>query len=180
MSDNVDVGADDLGARWCSPDHPVGDRPGKLTPVEHGDEHTQQMRMTKAIPALPVRSTQAAIDHWVGKLGFEVAHQDDGFAVLVRDEVEIHLWEAGDTGWIHRPEADLRETPVCTGAESFIAGTASCRLEVDDVEGLYVEMAAAGVLHPSDGGRPVVTDFGTTEFACLDLDGNLVSFYRQS
>jgi len=33
------------------------------------------------------------------------------------------------------------------GAESFIAGTASCRIAVDHVDELYAEMAAATVLH---------------------------------
>jgi hypothetical protein len=44
----------------------------------------------------------------------------------------------------------LAQEPVCSGAESFIAGPASCRIAVDDVDGLYVELTAAAVLHPDD------------------------------
>lgn len=76
--------------------------------------------------------------------------------------------------------ADLAERPVCSGAESFIAGTASCRIEVDQVDELYAEMAAAGVLHPTDPGRAQDTDWGTREFAVLDLEGNLLTFFYRS
>ncbi|MEF4909715.1 hypothetical protein U9443_23335, partial [Escherichia coli] len=41
-------------------------------------------------------------------------------AVLMCNEVRIHLWEASDEGWRSRSN----DSPVCTGAESFIAGTA--------------------------------------------------------
>ena len=69
------------------------------------------------------------------------------------------------------------EEPVRSGAESFIAGTASCRIMVTGVDELYAEMAAAEVLHPVSKGGVDNTDFGTREFATLDLDGNLVTFY---
>ena len=145
------------------------------------------MRLGQTIPALPCRDVAAAVDHYVSRFGFEVAHQDDGFAVLVRDDARIHLWQSGDEGWRLRPVEDLQESPVRTGAETFIAGTASCRIEVDSVtsvDELYAELAAAGVLHPGDPSEPTEhagptdTDFGTREFATLDLDGNLLEFYR--
>jgi len=49
---------------------------------------------------------------------------------------------------------------------------ASCRIEVDHVDELYAEMAAAAVLHPRDLGSAVDTAWGTREFAALDLEGN--------
>ena len=101
---------------------------------------------------------------------------DGGFAVLGRDEAVLHLWEASDEGW--RSRADLAERPVCSGAESFIAGTASTRIEVEDVDGLYEELSAAEVLHPVSWDGVDETDFGTREFATLDCDGNLLSFVR--
>lgn len=33
--------------------------------------------------------------------------------------------------------ARSNDSPVCTGAESFIAGTASCRIEVEGIDELY-------------------------------------------
>jgi hypothetical protein len=95
--------------------------------------------------------------------------------VLGRDEAVVHLWEAGDESWRER---DSLERPVRSGAESFIAGTASCRIRVEGVDGLYAELAATDVLHPVSKDGVEDTDFGTREFATLDLDGNLVTFFQ--
>jgi hypothetical protein len=140
----------------------------------------QHARLGSAIPALPVRAVGAAVDHYTTRFGFTCRHQDAGFGIVVRDDVELHLWESGDDGWRSRPAADLFDSPVRTGAETFIAGTASCRIQVDVVDALYAELSAAGVLHPTDGGSPVDTDYGTREFATSDLDGNLLTFYQRS
>jgi catechol 2,3-dioxygenase-like lactoylglutathione lyase family enzyme len=132
--------------------------------------------MHRTIPALPVREMGSAVAFYVERLGFGVLHRDGGFAVLRRDEAVLHLWEAGDEEW--RSRGDLVERPVCSGAESFIAGTASTRIEVADVDGLYDELRAAEVLHPVSRDGVDDTGFGTREFATLDLDGNLLSFFR--
>ena len=132
------------------------------------------MTLTQTIPALPVRDAEAAVAFYRDKLGFEVLHHDGGFAVMGRDEAIVHLWEAGDESWRRRESI---EEPVRSGAESFIAGTASCRIMVTGVDELYAEMAAAEVLHPVSKGGVDDTDFGTREFATLDLDGNLVTFF---
>lgn len=104
-------------------------------------------------------------------------HKEDSFARLERDEVELHLWAASDQDWRERP--NFAEEPVCSGAESFIAGTSSCRIEAVGVDGLYVEMARADVLHPSDPGHAVDTAWGTRKFATLDLEGNLLTFFQR-
>ena len=130
------------------------------------------------MPALPVQDTDAAAAFYQQRLGFTVQYVDDGFAKLVRDEAEVHLWAASDRSWTER--GDLAQRPVCSGAESFLAGTASCRIEVDDVDALYAEMAAAEVLHPTDPGSAQDTDWGTREFAALDLEGNLLTFFHRS
>lgn len=133
------------------------------------------MSLHNAIPAFPAQDVAATVAFYRDRLGFEVAYQQEGFARLLRDEVELHLWESGDSGW--RSRTDFADNPVCSGAETFIAGTSSCRVLVDDVDGLYEEMRAAGVLHYADPGSPTDTDFGTREFAVTDLDGNLIVFY---
>ncbi|PWN02758.1 bleomycin resistance protein [Nocardioides silvaticus] len=138
------------------------------------------MRLGSAIPALPVRDVPRAVEHYRAKFGFEAVHQDDGLAVLVRDDLRLHLWYADDQGWQLRPVDDMLDSPVRTGAESFLAGTASCRISVEPreaIDEIYSDLAAAGVLHPTDAGAPRDTDFGTREFAALDLDGNLLEFY---
>jgi hypothetical protein len=41
------------------------------------------------------------------------------------------------------------------------------------------ELASAGVLHPTSRVGLTEIDFGTREFACLDLDGNLIEFFHR-
>jgi catechol 2,3-dioxygenase-like lactoylglutathione lyase family enzyme len=133
------------------------------------------MTLTQTIPALPVRDAAQAVDFYRDKLGFDVVHHEGGFAVLKRDGAEVHLWEASDESWRERTSD---EKPVRSGAESFIAGTASCRIATDGVDELYGELSAREVLHPVSRGGAQDTDFGTREFAALDLDGNLLTFFK--
>jgi uncharacterized glyoxalase superfamily protein PhnB len=130
----------------------------------------------KAIPALPVRDVRAAVAHYRERFGFDAPHATDDFAVLVRDDVVLHLWGATDEGW--RSREDLAGRPIDSGAESFLAGTASCRIEVADVDGLFDELQSQGVLHAVSRGGVGETDFGTREFATVDADGNLLTFFR--
>jgi catechol 2,3-dioxygenase-like lactoylglutathione lyase family enzyme len=91
----------------------------------------------RVVPALPVRDVAAAVARYRTAFGFEVGHESDDFAVLLRDEAVVTLWKAGG--------AELRD---------------------------------AGVLHPTSRDGVTTTDFGTREFATMDLDGNLLSFFR--
>ena len=131
----------------------------------------------QTIPALPVRDAAAAVAFYGDRLGFETLHHDGGFAVLRRDAAVLHLWQADDESWRTR---DPSQPPVSSGAESFIAGTASCRISVEGVDELYEEYRAKDVLHPVSVDGVTDTDFGTREFAPLDLDGNLLTFFRWS
>ena len=136
---------------------------------------TPGIRLNQTIPAMPVRDASAAVAFYKDRLGFEVLHQDGGFAVMCRNEAILHLWEASDESW---REHGWSERPVSSGAESFIAGTASCRIRVEGVDELYDELRHNDVLHPVSENGVDDTDFGTREFATLDLDGNLIVFFR--
>jgi catechol 2,3-dioxygenase-like lactoylglutathione lyase family enzyme len=131
--------------------------------------------LTQTIPALPVRNAPASVAFYRDRFGFEVLHHDGGFAVLKRDDAVVHLWEASDDSWQERGSL---ERPVRSGAESFIAGTASCRIRVEGVDELYDELSRRDVLHPVSRNGVNDTDFGTREFATLDVDGNLVTFFQ--
>jgi catechol 2,3-dioxygenase-like lactoylglutathione lyase family enzyme len=131
--------------------------------------------LSQTIPALPARDVGSAVDFYRERLGFQVLHHDDGFAVLSRDEAVLHLWQADDETWRRRGSFDR---PVQSGAESFIAGTASCRILVEGVDELYDELRGSDVLHPVSRDGVSDTDFGTREFATLDGDGNLVTFFQ--
>ena len=132
------------------------------------------MAMSRAVPALPVRHIETAIAVYTRAFGFTAQYSDPTFAKLTRDDVEIHLWASDDDSWTTR--TDPAPWPVCSGAETFLAGTASCRITVDEITELYDELSRAGVLHPTDTGHPIATDWGTTEFATVDGDGNLITF----
>ncbi|QCW50406.1 VOC family protein [Nocardioides dongxiaopingii] len=135
------------------------------------------MRLTTTVPALPVRDVVRAVEAYERTLGFHAAHLDPGgFAIVVRDDAELHLWQAADDGWRQRTPGELAESPVRSGAEDFLAGTASCRIACSDVDALHAELAPTGALHPTDAGRPAATSHGTREVAVLDLDGNLLTF----
>ena len=154
-----------------------------LAPSMHADETAlmsdavgrAKAGLNRTIPALPVRDVPAAKAYYRNRFGFDAVFEAEDFAVLVRDDAVLHLWGAADEGW--RTRDDLRAQPVCSGAESFIAGTASCRIEVEDVEALFEELESSGALHPSCDGV-AETDHGTREFPTVDLDGNLLTFFR--
>lgn len=127
-----------------------------------------------AIPAFPVADLTAAVAVYQTGLGFTPVHVDDGMAILQRDGIELHLWLSGDETW--RDGVDLGR-PVRTGAESFLAGTSGCRIRTTELAVLFDEMQAAGVLHPRS--RAIENKpWGTAEFHCLDLDGNLLTFFE--
>ena len=132
--------------------------------------------LTRTIPALPVGDVLAASAFYRERLGFEPVHEEPAFAILVRDDAMLHLWGATDGSW--RDRADLAGRPVRSGAESFLAGTGSCRIEAADVDALWDELHRAGVLHPTARGGVAATDHGTREVHALDDDGNLLTFFQ--
>jgi len=130
------------------------------------------MKMLHAIPALPVRDLNQSIEFYRDTLGFKLVHQEGGFAIFKRDEVEIHLWAASDEGWRTREGS----RPIVSGAESFIAGTASCRIEVEGVDELHAQLQPLGILHPN---APLRDEwYGDREFGVLDPDKNLITFFE--
>jgi catechol 2,3-dioxygenase-like lactoylglutathione lyase family enzyme len=132
--------------------------------------------LQRTVPALPVRNVGTAVSYYRERFGFDAPHEAGNFAVLRRDDAVLHLWAATDDGWRSRKDLDRR--PICSGADSFLAGTASCRIEVSDVDALFAELQSAGVLHDVSRAGVAATEFGTREFATLDSDGNLLTFFR--
>lgn len=136
------------------------------------------VKLSKSIPALPVRDVSYAAAFYRDRLGFEIGHTDESFGIVTRSDVEIHLWAANDEAWLQRADA-LGSRPVVSGAESFLAGTASCRIEVGGIDDLYAELKESGVLYAAD---TIIeeTPWGTREFPALDQDRNLLTFYQRS
>lgn len=118
------------------------------------------MTLLSAIPALPVSNIETATSFYRNRLGFDVIHADAGFAVVARDQVRVHLWAAND--------------PNMPGAEPFLAGSASCRINVTGIDALYQELTSSGVVHPNG---PLATQpWGERDFSVLDQDNNCISF----
>lgn len=135
------------------------------------------MKMTRTIPAFPVHNIEEAVEFYEAKFGFNCVHKDQGFALLMRGDAELHLWAACDNSWKLRG-ASLIERPVLSGAESFIAGTHGCRIEVAGIDELFAELAPKGVLH-SPTTVVETTAWGTREFPAVDLHGNLITFFEE-
>jgi catechol 2,3-dioxygenase-like lactoylglutathione lyase family enzyme len=133
-------------------------------------------QLKKSIPALPVISIAKAIDFYESRMGFKARHREKTFAIVMRDAVEIHLWASCDKSWKFRSLL-LFLKPIWTGAETFLAGTASCRVEVEGIDELYAEYKAQGILHNE---HAVIEEqyWGHRDFPILDLYGNLITFYE--
>jgi catechol 2,3-dioxygenase-like lactoylglutathione lyase family enzyme len=125
-------------------------------------------------PSQPSADVARAKNFYTHVLGFEEVASDDGFALVRRDDATISIWGATDESW--RQKLDPQK-PVCSGAESFIAGTASCSIEVDGIEELYKECVERDVVHPN--GKLDDTEWGTRQFVVLDPDGNIVTFWER-
>ena len=131
---------------------------------------TDRTEPSSADHSRPARARPAAAGTSIGPARFRRSAPRRGVCRARADEAVLHLWQAGDEA----ARAVILERPVRSGAESFIAGTASCRHPVRAATSCFAS-SPPEVLHPvaKDGcERP---DFGSREFATLDLDGNLVS-----
>lgn len=130
--------------------------------------------MLRTVPALPVIHIEKEVSFYRDKLGFRCGFQASDFAIMHRDKTEIHLWAACDKSWKWRSLV-LFLRPIWSGAESFLAGTHSCRIEVEQIDPLFEEYKKQGVLYDQ---KTVVeqTPWNTSEFAVLDLHRNLLTF----
>lgn len=124
---------------------------------------TDSTSFRSAVPSLPVSDERRAVAFYRDALGLrELTDGDVGLGILVRDEVELHLWVADGSA---------------RGAEAYLAGSASCRIEVTQTDLLYEHCRALGVVHPNAPLRN--TPWGTREFGVLDPDGNLVTVFQR-
>jgi catechol 2,3-dioxygenase-like lactoylglutathione lyase family enzyme len=110
-----------------------------------------------AYPVLPCAEIPRAIEYYRDVLGFKVkvVSPDNAYAIVERDNVELHL-----------------DSPVY--AREHTVGNAECYVWIKgDIDALHAEFArrAALQLHP-------VADrlYKMRDFSCCDLDGNRITF----
>ena len=130
--------------------------------------------MLQAYPNLPVRDVAGSVAFFRDEVGLPPRHQEAGFAILSRDAVEVHLWQADDQSWRTRRV----DKPIVSAAESFLAGTVSCRIRVEGVEESYASLRPLGIVHNNAPLRD--QPWGNRDFAILDPDGNLVTFFERT
>jgi hypothetical protein len=106
------------------------------------------------------------VTSWASPCG--ITTKDSLFLCVTR--VEVHLWQADDERWKTRSAQE----PACSGAESFIAGTASCWIAMTGADALYQQVQPHGVIHPN--GHLSAAAWGTREFGVSDPDKNLITF----
>lgn len=109
-----------------------------------------------AIPKFPVINVHAAVAFYVQKLGFSELFDYGDYAGVKRDEFELHLWECSDR---------------------YLAENTACRVNTTDIEALYAEYRAVGVVHPN--GSLETKPWGLKEFVILDLDGNGIFLFEE-
>jgi len=110
-------------------------------------------KLQKAAPVLASLDMDETMAQYTEQLGFRKGFHDANYGVIARDEIELHFWKTDDK--IH-PE------------------NTSCYIQVENVDALFTEMQAAGVVHPN--GHLEDKPWGMREFAILDVHGNLLKF----
>jgi catechol 2,3-dioxygenase-like lactoylglutathione lyase family enzyme len=109
-----------------------------------------------AVPIIPARNIEASAAWYRDRLGFEVFHVEREYGIVGRGETWIHFW--GPSGIA--PE----------NSDTMI------RIGVRGIEALYEHCRAEGIVHPN---APLEEKpWGFVEFAVVDGDGNLVTFFE--
>ena len=116
--------------------------------------------MVGAATVFVVSDIASSVEHYCDRLGFTVTFEYGKpvfYACLCRDEVALHLLAAQQT--------------------TRIPGNGGICVFVNDVDGVYAELAARGakVIKP-----PQNYDYGMRDFDVLDLDGNHLTFGMES
>ena len=109
--------------------------------------------LVSAVPVLQSLNIDETVEFYEKKLGFSKLYHDDGFAIMFRDAVYINFTKCED---------------------KYLPDNTACRVNVTDVESLYKEYQPKDIVHPNS---PLeTTDWGTKEFAIVDVSGNLITF----
>jgi len=104
--------------------------------------------LKSSIPILPTADPAAIQAFCREKLGFTVDHGYPDYVIASRDGVALHF---------------------TTVPHPQVAAWTACYLDLDDVEALYREYAAAGIVHPN--GHLEAKPWGMREFTALTPDG---------
>jgi catechol 2,3-dioxygenase-like lactoylglutathione lyase family enzyme len=123
----------------------------------------RQARLVVVHPVLASRDVAASVAFYVTRLGFRLLGQDaptdPRYAVIRRDDVELHLQWSDPSDWAPG------DRPMY-------------RFVVPEIQALFDEYEDRGVFHEHTALHD--TPWGTREFAFYDLDRNGLTFYRDT
>lgn len=116
------------------------------------------IKFISSIPVLASLDIERSAEFFASKLGFDKVHVAQGeYGIVSNGPVEIHFW-------------------ACT--DRHIAEATGCRVQVQAIEALHAQCESQAIVHPN---APLASKpWGTNEFAILDPDGNLVTFYEDT
>jgi hypothetical protein len=109
-------------------------------------------------PVLASLDIERTVRFYESKLGFSRIHVEQGiYGIIQRAQVHLHFWACDD---------------------KKIAEATGCRIEVGGVRALYEHCKSEGIVHPDAALE--LKPWGSMEFAILDPDGKLVTFYEST
>jgi hypothetical protein len=116
----------------------------------------QTVSFVVATPVLASLDIGRSVDFFCEKLGFAKVYAEQGsYGIVSSGVVSIHFWACAD---------------------KRIAEATGCRIGVQGIQELFSRCIAHAIVHPN---APLATaPWGNQEFAILDPDGNLVTFYE--
>jgi len=109
--------------------------------------------LKSAIPILASLNEEETVKFYTEKLGFTFHNSWDGYLILSKDDIHLHLWPTDDP-----------DVPKNTG----------CYINVTEVEKLYAEYEPRGVVHPH--GKLETKPWRMKQFSILDNNGNIIHF----
>jgi catechol 2,3-dioxygenase-like lactoylglutathione lyase family enzyme len=119
---------------------------------------SSEVGFISATPVLASLDIQRSVAFFCDKLGFTSLYAQQGaYGVVTRGGVGIHFWACG---------------------ERHIAENTSCRIRVENIDTLFAQCSAHGIVHPR--ATLEAKPWGGREFAIVDPDGNLVTFSQHS
>ncbi|CAA9429523.1 MAG: bleomycin resistance protein [uncultured Ramlibacter sp.] len=114
-------------------------------------------RFVAAVPVLASLDIERSVRFFEEKLGFARVHAQPGeYGIVAAGAIQVHFWACDDAS-----------IPKATG----------CRVQVEGIDDLHSRCIGHGIVHPN--GPLAAKPWGTREFAILDPDGNLLTFFER-
>lgn len=103
------------------------------------------------VPVLASLDLKETLDFYTKQLGFETRGQFEDYAIVSRDDAELHFWKCDDR---------------------HIAENTSCYVRASGIQTLYEEFKRRGLSVK----EPVIQPWGMKELYVIDPHGNLLKF----